>query len=95
MTSFVEGALARAQEHTQPDRTDREGLCQAYDQAQSAGPEVAPLPEGVSAIPDGRGVVLTPTREVRLTRLSNATVACPDGEAWVKSDFIAQLEEVR
>ena len=95
MTSFVEAAFARAQQHDQPDRPDREGLCQAYDAAQGSGPEVAPLPEPVSAIPDGRGVVLTPTAEVRLTQLSNATVAYPDGEAWVKSDCVRQLEEVR
>jgi len=95
MTSFVEAALARAQQHTQPDRTDHEGLCQAYDAAQSAGPEAAPLPESVSAIPDGAGVVLTLTAEVRLTQLSNATVACPDGEAWIKSDTVRQLEGVR
>ena len=95
MTSFVEAAFARAQQHDQPDRTDREGLCQAYDAAQGTGPEVAPLPEGMSCIPKGRGFVLTPTRDVKLIQLANATIACPDGEAWVKSDTVRQLEEVR
>ncbi|WP_277540247.1 hypothetical protein [Haloarcula laminariae] len=95
MTSFAAAALARAQQHSQPDRTDREGLCAAYDAAQRSGQEAAPLPEGVSCIPKGRGFALTPTANVKLVQLANATVATPDSEAYIASDTVVDLEGVR
>ena len=88
--------IAAAAQHDQPDLgTDADGLCAAYDDAQRSGEEVAPLPEGVSCIPKGRGYALTPTAEVRLVELANATVATPDSEAFVVSDEVVHLEEVR
>jgi len=91
----VLSAVADYGQPDRPDRTDREGLCQAYDQAQRSGEEIVPLPEGISCIPKGRGYILTPTRDVKLVQLANATVATPDGEATITSDTVVDLGEVR
>jgi hypothetical protein len=95
---FFVSVLSAAASHDQPEtttRTDSEGLCQAYDAAQRSGEDIAPLPEGMSCIPQGLDVVLTPTADVKLTELSNATVASPDSEAWIASDTVHHLQEVR